>query len=125
FIFGEGYRKLWAAPVKLKIFSLKNEKGGLTIVKRGGGLQTKSLRLKDAAGNEWVLRTIQKYPEKGLPPNLRAGLAKDILQDQVITGHPYSSLTVPPLADALGIAHAHPEIVYVPDDPLLGEYRKE
>ncbi|MEP7141729.1 MAG: BamA/TamA family outer membrane protein [Ferruginibacter sp.] len=125
FLFGEGYRKLWAAPVKLKIFHLATEKGGMTILKKGGGLQTKSLRLKDAAGNEWVLRTIQKYPEQGLPPNLRAGLAKDILQDQVVTGHPFSALTVPPLAEALGIPHAHPEIVYVPDDPLLGDFRQE
>ncbi|MEO6547139.1 MAG: BamA/TamA family outer membrane protein [Ferruginibacter sp.] len=125
FMFGEGYRKLWAAPVKLKVFHLDKEKGGMTIVKLGGGLQTKSLRLKDAAGKEWVLRTIQKYPERGLPPNLRAGLARDILQDQVVTGHPYSSLTVPPMAAALDIPHANPGIVYVPDDPLLGEFRKE
>lgn len=124
-LFGEGYRKLWAAPVKLKIFYLAKEKGGMTILKKGGGLQTKSLRLKDAAGNEWALRTIQKYPEQGLPENLKAGLAKDILQDQVVTAHPFASLTVPLLADALGIPHAHPEIVYVPDDPLLGEFRKE
>jgi len=125
FLFGEGYRKLWAAPVKLKVFHLAKEKGGMTIIKRGGGLQTKSLRLKDGKGQEWSLRTIQKYPEQGLPANLRAGLAKDILQDQVITAHPFASLTVPPLAEALGIPHAHPEIVYVPDDPLFGEYRKE
>ena len=124
-LFGEGYRKLWAAPVKIKIFYLAKEKGGMTIIRRGGGLQTKSLRLRDAAGNEWALRTIQKYPEQGLPANLKAGLAKDILQDQVVTAHPFASLTVPPLADALGIPHAHPEIVYVPDDPALGEFRKE
>ncbi|MEJ7587706.1 MAG: BamA/TamA family outer membrane protein [Ferruginibacter sp.] len=125
FFFGEGYRKLWAAPVKMRVVYLAKEKGGMTILKTGGGLQTKSLRLKDASGKEWSLRTIQKYPERGLPPNLRASLAKDILQDQIITSHPYASLTVPPLADALGIPHAHPEIVYIPDDPMLGEFRKE
>ena len=48
FIFGEGYRKLWAAPVKLKVFYLSKEKGGMTVLKMGGGLQTKSLRLKTA-----------------------------------------------------------------------------
>ncbi|MEP7107340.1 MAG: BamA/TamA family outer membrane protein [Ferruginibacter sp.] len=125
FLFGEGYRKLWAVPVKLRIFYIAKEKGGMTILKMGGGFQTKSLRLKDALGNEWTLRTIQKYPEKILPANLRVGLAKDILQDQVVAAHPFSSLTVPPLAAALDIPHAHPEIVYVPDDPLLGDFRKE
>jgi hypothetical protein len=125
FWFGESYRKLWAAPVTLPVFHLSKEKGGLTIEQKGGGLQTKSLRLKDATGQEWVLRTIQKYPERGLPPNLRATIAKDILQDQVVTAHPYASVTVPPLAAALGIPHANPKIVYVPDDPALGEYRKD
>lgn len=124
-LFGESYRKLWAAPVKMKVFRLEKEKGGLIIEQRGGGLQTKSLRLKDNEGKEWVLRTIQKYPERGMPPNLRATIARDILQDQVVTAHPYSSLTVPPLAAALGIPHANPEIVYVPDDPALGEYRQD
>jgi hypothetical protein len=125
FLFGESYRKLWAAPVTLKVFHLSKEKGGLTIEQKGGGMQTKSLRLIDASGKEWVLRTIQKYPERGLPENLRATIARDILQDQVVTAHPYSSLTVPPMAAALGIPHANPQIVYVPDDTALGSYRAD
>ncbi|HEX8279076.1 MAG TPA: hypothetical protein VF540_10295, partial [Segetibacter sp.] len=125
FWLGESYRKLWAAPVKMRVFHLAKEKGGLTILQRGGGLQTKSLRLKDSRGRQWVLRTIQKYPERGLPENLRKTVAKDILQDQVATGHPYSALTVPPFAAALNIPHSNPEIVYVPDDPALGEYRAD
>lgn len=125
FFLGENYRKLWAAPVKLSIFHISTEKGGLKILQRGGGQQTKSLRLQDQTGQQWVLRTIQKYPEKGLPPNLRPTVAKDILQDQVSAAHPFSALTVPPLASALGIPHSNPKIVYVPDDPALGEYRKD
>ena len=125
FLLGESYRKLWAEPVNIKIFHLTQEKGGLTIEQRGGGMQTKSLRLRDAAGQEWVLRTIQKYPEKVLPPNLRATIAKDIIQDQISAEHPFSSLVVPPLAEALGVPHANPQIVYVPDDPAFGKYQKD
>lgn len=125
FWFGESYRKLWAAPVKLRVLHLSKEKGGLTIEQRGGGLQTRSLRLKDPGGQEWVLRTIQKYPERGLAPSLRATIAKDILQDQVVTAHPFSSLTVPPLAAALGIPHANPQIVYLARDPVLAEYEQD
>ncbi len=124
-LLGESYRQLWAAPVKMRVFHLAREKGGLTIVQRGGGLQTKSLRMRDASGQEWVLRTIQKYPERGLPPALRPTIAKDILQDQVSASHPYAAVVVPPLAAALGIPHANPEIVFVPDDPALGQYQKD
>src|SRR5215211_588340 len=125
FLFGESYRKLWAAPVRMKVFYLAKEKGGLTITEKGGGLQTKSLRLKDISGKEWVLRSVQKYPERALPTNLKGTIAKDILQDQVVTSHPYAALTVPLFAQTLGIIHTNPQIVYVPDDPVLGEYRKD
>lgn len=125
FWLGESYRKIWATPVKLRIMELQKEKGGLTIIKLGGGMQTRSLRLKDASGKEWVLRTVQKYAERSLPEKLRATIAKDITQDQVSTNHPFASLIVPSLAEALDLAHARPEIVYIGDDPGLGEYRKE
>src|SRR6478672_2489471 len=125
FLFGETYRKLWAAPVKVRIIHLALEKGGLSVIEKGGGLQTKSLKLKDHNGRLWVLRSIQKYPDKALPESLKKTIAKDILQEQVATGHPFAALTVPPFAEALGIPHSNPEIVYVADDPDLGEFRTE
>ncbi len=123
--FGENYRSLWATPVKLRVLDIRKEKGGLKIAKLGGGNQTKSIRFVDPKGKEWVLRTIQKYPDRALPEGLKKTIARDIVQDQVSTGHPFGALIVPPLADALNIPHANPEIVYVGDDPGLGEYRKE
>lgn len=125
FWLGSGYRKIWAAPVPLKVLHLDKEKGGLTPVEVGGGFQTKSLRLRDATGKQWVLRSVQKYPERRLPAYLRNTLAQRILQDQVVTVHPYGALTVPLLAGALNIVHTNPQIVYVADDPLLGKYRQE
>lgn len=124
FWLGESYRKIWATPVKLRIIDLQKEKGGLKIVKLGGGMQTRSLRLVDPTGKEWALRTVQKYPEQGMAENLRATIAKDIAQDQVSTNHPFAALVVPTLATALSIPHSKPEIVYVGDDPGLGEYRE-
>jgi hypothetical protein len=124
-LFGENYRKLWATPVTMKVFYLEKEKGGLKVVGKGGAKQTQSLQLKDSKGNDWRLRTVQKYPDRALPPDLRKTIVKDILQDEVSTSHPFSALIVPPLAQALGIPHSEPQIVYVADDPGLGEYRKD
>ncbi len=125
FFFGESYRKLWAAPVKMRVFRITKEKGGLKATERGGGMQTKSVRLEDKTGQEWVLRSIQKYPERVLPPTLRKTIAASILDDQIVTEHPFAAVTVPPLAKALNVPHANPEIVFVPDDPALGEFRKD
>ena len=125
FLFGENYRKEWATPVKMRIVHLSKEKGGLKITEKGGGNQTKSLRLADPNGKEWVIRSIQKYPERGLPPNLRKSIAKDILQDQVVTSHPFAALAVPPLSKVLELEHHNPEVVYIADDEALGEFRNE
>src|SRR5688572_4162225 len=125
FWFGTGYRKLWAAPVEIKRFDFNRQKGGITIQRLGGGLQTKSLHFKDATGKDWVLRSVQKYPERGLTPALQQTILRQILHDQVITVHPFAALTVPPLAEALGIRHTNPQLVYVPDDPDLGTYRED
>jgi hypothetical protein len=125
FLLGESYRKLWATPVKMRVADLRKEKGGLKVVKLGGGMQTRSLRMVDPTGREWALRTIQKYPEQGLPAGLKATIAKDIVQDQVSTNHPFAALVVPDLAGSLGLSYAIPELIYVGDDPALGEYRKD
>ena len=64
FFLGESYRHIWATPVKVRVIDLSQEKGGFKVVKLGGGMQTRSLRLVDATGKEWALRTVQKYPEQ-------------------------------------------------------------
>jgi hypothetical protein len=123
FIMGHNYRDVWAAPVRMKVFKLREEHGGMKITGKGGGQQTRSLRLKSADGREWTLRTIDKDPEAVLPEGLRGTFAKSIVQDVISSAHPYAPLTVPVLADAIGVPHANPEIVFVPNDPILGYYR--
>src|SRR5690606_14889267 len=107
----------------MRLVDLSKEKGGLEVIKLGGGMQTQSLRMIDPQGREWVLRSIQKFPERSLPESLRKTIAKDIVQDQISIAHPFGALTVPPFNKVLGIPHAAPELVYVGDNPALGEYQ--
>ncbi len=124
-LFGENYRKEWSTPVALPVFDITRTKGGFKILQRGGGQQTKSLRLADASGQEWVLRTIQKDPAKAVPAYLRQTVASDILQDEISAAYPYAPLAVPILATAGGVPHANPTLMYVPDDPALGIYQSD
>lgn len=121
---GNNYRKEWATPVHLKVFDISKEKGGFTISSLGGGKQTLSLRLRDKNGREWVLRTINKNPEKAIPEMLRSTIAKDIIQDMVSAQHPYAPLAVPEFAKAINVTVASPTYYYVPDDPAFGIYQK-
>jgi hypothetical protein len=123
--FGENYRKEWAAEVKLPVIHLSQVYGGLTPVKEGGGMQSKSLRLADKNNKEYVLRSVEKTPEKLLPENLQGTFAVDWIDDAMSGQHPFSALIIPPLAEAAAIPHANPVIGVVAEDPALGEYAKE
>lgn len=122
--FGKNYRKEWALPSKVPVFKISEMKGGLTPTQLGGGHQTHSLRLKDKEGREWVLRSIEKYPEVLIPEALRKTFAKDWVDDNMSAQHPYSALVVPILAEAAGVPHTNPVIGWVAPDPALGEYAK-
>ena len=118
--FGENYRKEWAAPTKLPVLRMSEIAGGLTPVKRGGGMQSKSLRLVDKQGREWALRSVEKSPDALLPENLRQTFAREWIDDATSAQHPFSALIVPPIAKALKVPHAVPVIGFVSPDTALG-----
>jgi hypothetical protein len=120
--FGENYRKEWAAETKLPVIRLSQIHGGLKAESIGGGFQTHSLRLIDKDGKEWVLRSVEKQPEKILPDEFQETFAKDWVNDAMSAQHPFSALVVPPLADAARVPHANPIIGVVSPDPVLGQY---
>ncbi|HMG09687.1 MAG TPA: BamA/TamA family outer membrane protein [Mucilaginibacter sp.] len=123
-LFGENYRKEWSMPVKLPVIRISQLHGGLKPVKQGGGMESKSLRLVDPTGKEWVLRSVEKIPDKLLPVGVEGTFVVDWVDDEFSAQHPYSALVVPPLAAAVGVPHANPVIGVVVSDPALGEYNK-
>lgn len=125
FLLGKNYRDAWEQEIEVPIFNISQELGGLKVIQKGGGQQTLSLRLADANGREYVLRSVEKFPENAVPEMFRKTFAQDLVQDQISASHPYGALVVPFLAGAAGIYHTNPKVVFVGDDPALGVYRKE
>ena len=123
-IFGENYRDMWKTEVEFPVLDLGTEAGGLVPVKRGGGMQTTSLRLLGADGYEYGLRLLEKSGLAQVPYELRDGLVGDIVLELRAAMAPYGALVVSPLARFAGIAQPDPKVVYVPDDPRLGRYRE-
>lgn len=121
-LFGNNYRTEWATAVKLPVIHISEVMGGLVPEKEGGGMQSKSLRLKDKTGKEWVIRSVEKTPDKLLPPTLRQTFVIDWLDDALSGQHPFSALVVPPLAKAVNVPHSHPVIGVIAADKALGEY---
>ena len=123
-VFGEGYRDDWKTPVEFEVLDLGTVAGGLTPVKRGGGMQTTGLRLQGADGFQYGLRLLEKGGTRQLPGELRDGFVGDVVLDLRSAMTPYGALVAAPLEEAAGILTARPRIVYVPDDPRLGRYRE-
>ncbi len=122
---GKNYRDVWAQPVKTAVFDIQKEHGGLKIIKRGGGQQTHSIRLEDFEGHQYNLRSLEKYVKGALPANVSNTFAVDVVQDNISASNPYAALAVARLADAAGVMHTNPGIVYIPRDYRLGEYTED
>ncbi|MDX1637527.1 MAG: BamA/TamA family outer membrane protein [Balneolaceae bacterium] len=114
-VWGDHYRDAWTTPVEVPVIDLETERGGLEVLKRGGGQQSVSIVVKDTAGQKYMMRSIQKDPSKALPEVLRETVAKSIVQDQISASHPYGALVIPPLAEAAGVYHTNPELGFVPE----------
>ena len=122
---GNHYRKEWSTPVRVKSIMLDTAFGGLTPIKKGGGRQTRTLRLQNKNGQQYVLRSINKTYTKALPALFAGTFVESVANDQVSIAHPYSAVTVPMLAEAAKVYHTNPQIVFVPHQKTLGEYDNE
>ncbi|MFC5282982.1 metallophosphoesterase [Pedobacter alpinus] len=124
-VFGEHYRSVWATPIEIPYLDLTKFAGGLTPLQLGGGNQTISLRLEGKDKIQYQFRTIDKDPSALLPEGFKSTFADDFVQDQISSAHPFGALIIPDLADAIGVFHTNPQIVYMPYSILLGPYLQE
>ncbi len=125
FFWGKNYRREWAAPVKLPVFLLDNEKGGLIAKKEGGGHQTTSLHLETKDGKNYSLRSVDKRLGKVLPKEFLGTFIEDLANDEVSMSNPYAAVTVPHMAQSAGIYHTNPQYVYLPEQPALDTFNEK
>jgi hypothetical protein len=121
-LMGGGYRDAWAAPVRAEVLNLRAFAGGLTPERRGGGNQTRSLRLGGADGRGYVFRSVDKDQSAGLSPLSRAAFGR-VRQDQVSALLPAASLVAAAISEAAGVPQTGPRLFVMPDDPALGPHR--
>jgi hypothetical protein len=124
-LFGSDYRALWATPATVEVLDLATEAGGLTPIARVGGQQTKGLALKGRDGRNYTFRGLDKDASDILDEELRDTIVNDIVADQQAGQHPASEVVVRGLLDATGVACPPWRLVVLPDDPALGEFRKD
>ena len=87
-------------------------------------MQTKSLRLRGADGVEYVFRSVDK-DHAVVPEQFKGTSMEGLARDGISASHPGAALVTAPLLDAVGILHTRPQLAVMPDDPALGEFRKD
>lgn len=131
-LWGEHFRKDYATAVNVKTALLDTLYGGLSIIRKGGGHQTNSLRLETKDGREFAMRSAKKsalrfiqyflFKTQYLEPDVEDTYFIQLLQDYWTTANPYGSLTIGDLSDALDIYHANTEMYYIPKQKALDIY---
>src|SRR5690348_16324636 len=117
---GEGYRDLWTTTLRVPVLDLHSFAGGLHPLKEGGGMQTKNLRFATNRGQEYVFRLVDKKAT-GTPPELRFTPLNWFFQDGVSASHPAAAELAAPILVATGVLHPTALLMWMPDDPALGE----
>ena len=125
FMQGKNYREAWSTPVKIPIVFLDTLKGGVKIVKEGGGKQTHSLKLKGKDGIMFTLRSVTKDPKKLIPEIAEDLGLENIIVDGISGQHPYGAILAAKLSEIAGVLHTHPRMYFVPKQDALGQYNEK
>lgn len=135
FLFGKHYREYYSKPVKVRNVNLDTLYGGLKPLKAGGGHQSKSLRLEDKEGRQYVMRALKKsatrflqsvaFKDQYVEKEFRDTYAEDFLLDFYTSSHPYTPFVVGDLAEAVGVYHSNPKLFYVPKQNALADFNED
>lgn len=135
YLWGDRYRIYFGTEVNAPTVNLDTLFGGVTPVRKGGGHQSKSLRLRDKKGREYVMRALRKnavqylqavaFKDQYIEGKFDNTTTEDLLMDVFTGSHPYAPFTIGKLSDAVGIYHTNPVLYYVPKQNTLGHFNEE
>jgi len=134
-LWGERYRKYFSTKVKAPTANLDTLFGGLAPIRMGGGHQSRSLRLVDNKGREYVMRALRKsavqylqavaFKDQYVEGQFNNTYTESLLMDVFTGAHPYAPFTIGTLSDAVGIYHSNPRLYFVPKQKALGQFNDD
>ncbi len=135
FFWGERYRKYFSTKIKAPTVNLDTLLGGLKPVRKGGGNQSKSLRLEDKNGAQYVMRALRKqalqylqatvFKDQYIEGQFEDTAIENLLLDVFTGSHPYAPFVIGDLADAVDVYHTNPILYYVPKQDALGDFNDD
>ncbi|MFD1292544.1 metallophosphoesterase [Lutibacter holmesii] len=129
---GDHYRKYYSTNINAATASLDTLFGGLYPVRKGGGNQSRSLRLETSTGQEYVMRALHKsatqylqavaFKDHYIKGEYNNTFTESLLLDIYTTAHPYAPLTIAKLAKAANILYTNSQLFYIPKQPSLEQF---
>ena len=134
-LWGDRYRKYYATKVRVPTVNLDTLYGGLEPIRKGGGHQSKSLRLEHRDGRQFVMRALRKsaelylqsiaFKDRYIVGEFEGTTTEAVLQDFYTGAHPYAPFTIGKLSDAIGLYHTNPKLFYIPKQEALEDFNTE
>lgn len=135
FWFGDHYRDYYTLPIEAQTLNLSTYLGGLNPVKVSGEEQSRTLRLVDRQGKEYVLRALSKsathfvqniaFKNQFIEPDLKNTFTERFILDFYTTTNPFYPFVIHELAEPIGLYHTNPKLFYLPKQPRLGIYNHD
>ncbi|MFY9241647.1 MAG: metallophosphoesterase [Polaribacter sp.] len=135
FLWGERYREYFGKKVLAPTVNIDTLFGGLKPIRRGGGHQSKSLRLEDNKGRQYVMRALRKnavqylqavvFKDQYIEGQFDNTTTESLLMDVFTGSHPYAPFTIDKLAEVIDIYHTKPVLYFVPKQKGLGEFNAD
>ncbi len=132
---GTFYRDTYGIKFQVPVATLDTLLGGVKIDRKGGGHQTRSLRLIDPNGKNFALRAMKKsavqylqsvaFTDQYIQDDFRGTYTEDFIMDFYTASHPFAALAIAPMSDAIGLYHTNPKIYYMPKHEALGAFNSE
>lgn len=132
---GKHYRKYYGTKIQAPTVLLDTLYGGLTPFRKGGGNQSRSLRLSNPQGEEFVMRAVHKsatqyiqavaYRNDYVKDEYEDTFTENLLLDIYTTAHPYAPLAVGALSNAANVFHSNPKLFFIPKQPVLGQFNED
>ncbi|TJY37868.1 metallophosphoesterase [Pontimicrobium aquaticum] len=134
-LWGNHYRDIYSTKIKAKVATLDTLYGGLEVVRKGGGHQTRSLRLRAKDGKELNMRALRKsatqylqtvlFKDTYIQDEFEKTTVENLVLDFYTAAHPYAFTVVPDLSEAAKVYHTNPQLYYIPKHEALGIYNEE
>lgn len=134
-LWGAHYRKYYGTEISAKTVLIDTLFGGLTPTRKGGGNQSRSLRLVDKNGKEFVMRALRKsatqylqavaFKNQYIEGQFDKTYTESLLLDIYTTSHPFAPFTIGPLANAIQLYHTNPTLYYIPKQNALKHFNED